>query len=298
MERKKYIICAPLYSGSAGVRALYMLRSVLEEKGFDAKIFCLSENPQNDLSVFTNKITNDNRKNDIVVYPETVSGNPLLFRNVVRYVLNYPGHLGGDKKYHDGELVFSWSETYLKDVPLLRFDMIDRSLFYEDKTIKDTNACFVHKGASYQELSEVADAVKITMDYPETRSELADLLRRTKNFYTFDDNTSLGEEAALCGCRIYAFTSGGFKEVNVNSTFDNEKFLKQIDAFISLTQEMNYAGKINKSGHVPILKKIFARAVIFLLRLFYCLTGVKAIKNKMKQIKKRFLWQGGERNIV
>ena len=246
MERKKYIICAPLYSGSAGVRALYMLRSVLEEKGFDAKIFCLSENPQNDLSVFTNKITNDNRKNDIVVYPEIVFGNPLVCRNVVRYVLNYPGYLGGDKKYRDRELLFSWSETYLKDVPLLRFDMIDRSLFYEDKTIKDTNACFVHKGASYQELSEVADAG-------------------------------------------YMF-SHRFKEVNVNSTFDNEKFSKQIDAFISLTQDMNYAGKINKSGHVPILKKIFARAVIFLLRLVYCLTGVKAIKNKMKQIKKRFLW--------
>ena len=43
MERKKYIICAPLYSGSAGVRALYMLRDILEKKGFDAKIFCLSK---------------------------------------------------------------------------------------------------------------------------------------------------------------------------------------------------------------------------------------------------------------
>ena len=283
---KKYIICAPSYSGSAGGRVLYMLRDVLEKKGYDAKIFCYS-GKQADSPIFIKKITDYNRKNDIVVYPEVVSGNPLLFRNVVRYVLNYPGYLGGDKKYHSGELVFSWDERYLTGVPLLRFDTIDRSLFYEDETVKDTNACFVHKGAGYQELPETAGAVKITMRYPATRSELADLLRRTKNLYSFDDNTSLLEEAALCGCRTYVFTSSGFKEVNARPVFDSDKFEKQIDVFIKLTQEYNYSGEINTNGYVSPEKKAFLCSIIFILHLLYCFTKSTIVKNKIKQLKRR-----------
>jgi hypothetical protein len=48
----------------------------------------------------------------IAIYPETVSGNRLKARDVVRWVLNRPGLLGGDEIYNDSELVFSYSDVF------------------------------------------------------------------------------------------------------------------------------------------------------------------------------------------
>lgn len=48
-------------------------------------------------------ITEKEKENDIIIYPGTVSGNPLEFQNVVRWILYYPGIIGGDKKYSDYE---------------------------------------------------------------------------------------------------------------------------------------------------------------------------------------------------
>ena len=44
--------------------------------------------------------------NSYIVYPEVVSGNPLGFRNVIRFVLYKPGVNGGDKIYNQSELVY------------------------------------------------------------------------------------------------------------------------------------------------------------------------------------------------
>src|SRR3990170_3968015 len=103
MKKAPYIIMAPPYrNSSGGVRALYELRNHLESSGYEAKIFQGGDAPSN----------------AIVIYPETVSGNPMKARTVVRYVFNYPGLLGGDSSYDSAELIFTFSPAYYPTAPL------------------------------------------------------------------------------------------------------------------------------------------------------------------------------------
>lgn len=88
-----YVIYAPPLTSSAGIRALYRLSVELEKRGLSAPILCYKKT---DGYHCINAFTKEMQENDIVIYPEVVRGNPLGFFRVVRYVLYYPGKLGGD----------------------------------------------------------------------------------------------------------------------------------------------------------------------------------------------------------
>ncbi len=241
---KKYIIVAPPFGKSNGVRALYNLAKALKDKGFEAYIY--TKGLQYSGYKYINKITNENRENDIVIYPETTYFNPLRFKNVVRWVLYYPGILAGTKKYHHSETIFTWLDIYYKNVPELRLPFIDEDLFFKDDTVKTHDSYFVHKGGQFGELEAIKDAVRIDMNFPSTRQELAKLLRSTKIFYSFDANTAMLEEAALCGAKTMIITNDGIVEYKAHYA---EMFVKEncnafLEKFIEITQALDYKGEI------------------------------------------------------
>src|SRR5206468_9783222 len=92
---------------SGGIRALHRLCHLLNEAGYSARLL-----PNRlDLPFATNPAWNTplhsgSIGDGIVIYPEVVSGNPLLARRVVRWALNFPGKLGGDASYAESEMVF------------------------------------------------------------------------------------------------------------------------------------------------------------------------------------------------
>lgn len=81
-KAKSYIICADTYGKSCGPKVFYKLRDELASRGFKTYIFCFGKRKYNP-DVFIDDITDEQRTNDIVVYPEIFEGNPLGFRNVV-----------------------------------------------------------------------------------------------------------------------------------------------------------------------------------------------------------------------
>lgn len=56
----------------------------------------------------------------IVIYPETITANPLNGVLVVRWLLNRTGHLGGEKKIRENEMIFHWDTWVLQDEKHLR----------------------------------------------------------------------------------------------------------------------------------------------------------------------------------
>ena len=245
MTKRPYVIYAPYYSKSAGCRVLYKLGALLEEKGFQVYMYAPPSAEYKKCTYLSHReITDELRQNAIIVYPETVVGNPLQFQNVVRYVLYYPGLNGGTKTYHESEVIYTFFEEYDPGFPVLFISTMDETLFYKDETPKTVDSYFVYKNGKWKEIPEFSRMVEINMKYPATRPELADLLHRTKNFYSYDAKTLLLNEAAACGCNVYIVTEDGFEPYT-----GYEEFLKsvkgtdaQLTDFIEHTQKMNYQG--------------------------------------------------------
>jgi len=219
MTKYPYIIMAPPYrNSSAGVRALYELRNHLESAGYEAKIFQGGDAPAN----------------SIVVYPETVSSNPMKARTVVRYVLNYPGLLGGDSSYDSAELIFTFSPAYYPTAPLLTVPIIEP--FFRDYGLPRSGGCFwVGKGEGIvDEIPETKGLTEITYTWPETRQELAKFLNEKEILYSYDDCTALIYEARKCGCKVVVIPGE-----QVVPSYDEliKDFDIQLDHFIRITQD-------------------------------------------------------------
>ncbi len=241
--KKKYIIWAPKYCKSNGVKVLYKLHDMLCEKGYDVYMFAP---PSEYKCRYISHITRQMRKNDIVIYPEIVVHNPLQFQNVVRYVLYYPGKNGGTKKYDDYELKFTYHEVFYPGADKLPVSTLDTKTFYKDDTKKDKDCYFVYKGGKWKDIPEFNNMIEINMSYPATKEELANLLRETNTLYSFDDCTQLLDEAVLCGCNVKIVRENGFEDFH--STYEEQlkDADKYFDNFIEKTQLMNYKGKIRK----------------------------------------------------
>lgn len=281
---KSYIICADTYGKSCGPRVLYKLRDELAARGFEAYIFCYGRRTLNS-DIFIDSITDEQRNNDIVVYPEVFEGNPLRFRNVVRYILQDPAFWGMSRKFDSSEKLFAFDDVCYSNVPYLRFDTIDRNLFFYNKNCpKDVNCYFVHKRGKFREVPEIKDCCEINMKWPEKREDLARLLQRTKCLYSFDDRSSILPEAELCGAQVKIITEDGIEDYSKGDEFNQAMFEKQMQFFINETQRMNYKGKLNTHGSFSYFGYFFNKTYRFLIRCLYILSGSRRLKKLLKSL--------------
>ena len=216
-----YYIVAPHYiRTSAGIRVLHLLCHSLNRRGQVAYMILVGEPNHGgalciDLStpVLTLDALMEHYRRGpapIVVYPETISGNPFASPCVVRYILNFPGLLGGEKDYSSDELCFSYSKILANATRspenVLYLPPIDTFTFHPPASEQErSGSCFyagkykaIHKGKLFD---VTRHSEEITRDLPtsQTPQEIAELFRRSEVFYTYE-NTALATEAVLCGC--------------------------------------------------------------------------------------------------
>ncbi len=239
--KREYVIWCPPYCGSNGVRALYTLADRLIDAGYN--VYLYSWGKKIDKYQYVSKISKRLKEKAVAVYPEVVWGNPLGIKNIARYVLFYPGKNGGASAYHLSEQIFTWDDKYYPGAPRLFFCGIDRNLFYDNKSPKLHNCYFVHKGGITRHISEIDSAIQINMGFPETREKLADLLRHTDILYTYDKDTVLAEEALLCGAKVKVITETSVEEYISQNNFSEKILQKELNEFMTKTQEMNYLGR-------------------------------------------------------
>lgn len=224
-RRNPFYIVSPSYTHqSAGIKALHLLCHSLNRLG---QLAFLVKQDFFEVTPFQEMILNPDwltpaltrevyashvqaSLTPIVVYPETITGNPLKAAVVVRYVLNFPGLLGGDKEYPPEEIVFAYSKKLavsanVGDDRVLFIPASDTNTFYRSADDHPrTGTCFyadkykkVHNG----ELFEVTrNSLEITRGIgSQTTAEVAEIFRRSELFYCYE-NSALAIEAMLCGC--------------------------------------------------------------------------------------------------
>jgi hypothetical protein len=221
----RFIIYAPEYcEDSSGVRALYRLCHLLNCAGYDAAIYPFGDIEQYSLHpspwntpIFAERVV---PSGTVVIYPEIIRGNPLRVRRVVRWILNYPGIVGGDPVFAENELVMVWDRKMLSRVNsmcrcelnltnVLQVPVVDPNVIYPDSGIvKDLDCYFIYKGwADYEMFHQrycLPDQDKmVCIDHTvNTQCCLGELLRRTKRLYSFDHATILFHEALISRCDI------------------------------------------------------------------------------------------------
>ena len=223
--RHPYYIVAPQFvRTSAGVKALHLLCHSLNRVGQEAFLvihpaWSRSDathpdllTPQLDAAAVTRHKALG--VSPIVVYPETIFGNLLGARTVVRYVLNFPGLLGGDNTYPATDIIFGYSQTLAAaaGVPgqVLFIPASDATIFTPPGFTfpgpgERRGSCFW--AAKYQKVHKAellpvtADSLEITRERPDSPQphEIAEIFRRSEIFYAYE-NTALALEAALCLC--------------------------------------------------------------------------------------------------
>ena len=141
MQRTIYYFSPPYSFVSNGSKLGYALVNQLSEAGFSAYAVCWEpETHKNCLPEKYKKITyefNDFihgkialHKNDIVIYPEIITDNPLQAKNVVRYLLNRPWFLSNQSiQYSDTDLLIAYSKLVDKDLPQMFLFLDERELF-------------------------------------------------------------------------------------------------------------------------------------------------------------------------
>lgn len=173
---KNYTIWSPEYNNfSGGIRALHILNNELNKKGFNSFLH----------------YQNQHNENNIVLYPEIISDNPLNSEFVCRWLL-----ANGEKK----DLCFEWVSGLGADF-LLTVNIIDLEIFKPRTKNRKGIGYWIGKGAQNIDLPE--NAIKISKFEPTDRSVLAELLASFEYIISFDSFTAVNFEATLVGTPVF-----------------------------------------------------------------------------------------------
>lgn len=144
----------------------------------------------------------------VVIYPESVVGNPLNSKYVVRWLLHQPGYHTGMIGYGNNELYFDYfafsydfklpfstvspHRLYLAHLPLDLYNLHDAL----PESSRSGLAYCLRKGIGRPLVHETDGAILID-GLP--HDEVAKIFKRIKTFISYDTKTAFSMFAALCG---------------------------------------------------------------------------------------------------
>lgn len=258
-----YIYGLDFSQKSAGIRALHYLCHALNELGYEAYITCEITAPSLRTPRLTKRIQRRHEEAGripIAVYPEIISGNPLNAAIVVRWLLNQPGHLAGDRYFEDGDLIFTYSAAFLPPElkgGVLHLPTIDTSIFNNKDNANDSKrdlVCYYAKkylAKGGQLTRHVQGATSLGQEVQLSHREIAAILRRSRLLYIYEP-TALMNEALLCGCPVCVISTD-YWQANVGKM----KFAPDIGVAMEDTPEAlaaaantvaNYASRFEKNA--------------------------------------------------
>lgn len=251
----RFVIWTPGWQlNSAGVHVLHRLCRQLIVAGYNA---CVTSpgNPEWNEPLFDGQLQDD----DFVIYPEIIRGNPMQARRVIRYMLWYPWHHFGNDRIPKHELVVPYSKFLLPhtqancdyeltDDFILELGIIDPALFYNDSGLSKTLTTYWVSKCNPETVARFPlpkNAIHLTHGIP--RAEFINLLKRTKTYYSFDMNSAVSMEAALCGAECFLITADNkvvdWRGISAEENSFIYHDLERIHRFVKLAASFNFENK-------------------------------------------------------
>lgn len=247
----KFIIFAPTYNEDiGGVVLLHKLCHLLNENKFQSFLFpffapsekyleeanidfnylenilktsadSFAVNPQFNTPILQSIELLKNLDSWVIVYPEIVSKNPMKAKNVIRWLLHYPGFHTGKVEYginelyfkshqqmHNHKCTFDASTTsnvplYITHYPLHLYNLKDTALR------RSGIAYCIYKGKGRKIDSSLKDAILID---GKSHTEIAKIFKEVTLFISYDLHTAYSTFAVLCGCTSVVIPEEGLSE--------------------------------------------------------------------------------------
>ncbi len=217
---RPYLIVTPWYRhSSAGIVVLHFLCHELNRLGFEAYLLILLQpklppsvspvHPNWIAPILTMPLEENPKWQEIkdrviVIYPETIAGNPTQAPCVVRYMLNRE-HPDRPIRAAQDDFIVSFSKAFMLSHLVLFLPVsLDISLFHDrgQPQERTQDMVWVGKGRLYGVFEKPDHAIEITNTWPPTRQALGDQLRKTRFLYSYDAMISIITESVLCGAVV------------------------------------------------------------------------------------------------
>ena len=230
MRKLNYYIWSPNFdSHSGGIIALNKLAHNLRAIG--EKSFLVSDTSDPSLNIIKCKVDQQiiSDPNTVMIYPEIIIGNPFVTKNVVRWLLNTPGVIGGDGNYGYRDLIFKYNEYFKYEgnkpvsgiLTAYDFDLN----FWKDQNQPRLGQCFlVKKGYNRVLNAHNPNAIRIDgWEHQGGNQHLLDIFNRFESFVCYDTCTFVTVFAALCGCTSIVIPEEG---VTIEEWYDKIPIFK------------------------------------------------------------------------
>lgn len=182
----------------------------------------------------------------IVIYPETVFGNPLHAKKVVRWLLYYNKiyRRNGENTigYDKNDLFFAYrdifNDSHLNpEKRLLHVCFFDLDLYKRTNYGERSGKCYIlRKGAGRPDIPKNFDGIVID-DLSE--KEKVEVFNKCEYCISYDTQTSYSQIAAMCGCVSIVVPEEGKSREDYRSNGDNDYG----EAFGFSKEEISYAQK-------------------------------------------------------
>ncbi|QWD59745.1 hypothetical protein [Polynucleobacter sp. MWH-UH35A] len=226
-SKQSFLVCAaPYRNSSAGVICLHELCDALVKLEYESHLVIMGGDAPNftfhaskDPAHFHPKLTRsgftcddlDKRINEIIhsgitIYPEVVVGNPLNSRRVVRYFLNRDGAVTGHRSnFTKKDFILTYADEYFQNPHYTLYKPITDEHFNDidapDWDRRPFNLTYIGKGSNYIKCSTINKTIEITRQWPQTKANLAFILRNSKYLFCWDNLTQLHADGVLCGAK-------------------------------------------------------------------------------------------------
>lgn len=247
--RPLFYVYSPAWrSNAAGIKVLHYLCHALNQVGCDAWLILhnpnersASTNPRLDTPVLSNaqsKIHFAQGRTPTVIYSETIPGNPLKAVRVIRYLLNYPGALGGMSSFSSNEWLVAYSAKIQASSPecsdVLFLPAVDLDEL-PGSVEKDPNLHLMYAGkyrafVGEPKLPDGIETIEIYRDGPrrQPREEVLDLLSRANSIYVWE-NSTIATEAVLMGTVCIFVPNPFLGEIIAEEELGNDGFTTGFD---------------------------------------------------------------------
>jgi len=203
---------------SNGISLLYEIASTLNAIGKPTKVLCYEKRdikhpvPSKEIPIiiFLEEKKINLEATDIVIYTDTITGNPLQAKQVVRYLLNKPFFLVQEPiLYGYTDYIMSYSNYISQNLPQLFYLKDERAIFQplRNNSKKGTILYFGKTNPStLADQLKIFDTIKkdipkpitaIVRSYPSSHQETLNWLSKSELLISFDGMTNICYEATL-----------------------------------------------------------------------------------------------------